>query len=78
MTREKEREREHQMAGLEMPALTKNGSEHWRCDRLDTPKYTMNSAVSSNSSRTYDTRTTVLTVLCVLREYHCTYGMYSI
>ena len=53
MTREREREREQQIAGLEMPAWTKNGFEHWRCDRLDTPKYKMNSALSSNSSQKY-------------------------
>ena len=49
-----EREREHYMAGLEMPAWIKNGFEHWRCDRLDTPKYKMNSALSSNSSLNYE------------------------
>ena len=32
-------------ARMEMPARTKNGSEHCRCDRLDAPKYKTNTAI---------------------------------
>ena len=39
-------------ARMEMPARTKNGSEHWRCERLVTYEYTMNSARMNNSSAT--------------------------
>ena len=34
-------------------AWTKNWSERWRCDRLCSDEYTMNSAPMNNSSRTY-------------------------
>ena len=40
-------------ASTELPAWTKNGSEHWRSDRLVPYEYTMNSACMNNSSDTY-------------------------
>ena len=52
----RERERENKTAGLEMPARTKNGSKHWRCDRLTNYECTMNSARTNNSSARYHTR----------------------
>ena len=57
MTREKERTIEHWMAGLDKELI-----QHWRCDRLVTREYTMNSAPMNKRSRTYyydKTRTNV-------------------